>query len=98
MGLCVVVAVLLRGKLWRRADCHHPPVHRATANASLRTGPKDGFAVRALTLHLKEEVRRAFDRASLERAYCRLLHGGCAAATPGCSSIRLRAQDSDGGE
>src|ERR1700688_3347679 len=27
MGRCAVVAVLLRGQLWRRADCHHPTVH-----------------------------------------------------------------------
>ena len=27
MGRCAVVAVLLRGQLWRGADCHHPTVH-----------------------------------------------------------------------
>jgi len=31
-----VVAVLLRRKLWRRAHRNHPPIHRTTADASLK--------------------------------------------------------------
>ncbi len=49
MGRCAVVTVLLCRKLWGRTDLCHPAIHRATANAALKTNAKDGYAVRATT-------------------------------------------------